>query len=678
MLPGVYSCSFVFAGDDWFNGSSDDLSFTIDKSVSDLIASLDDDYRFILLNLTSDGVGVSNKTISVVIGDDSFDVLTDDSGVYSIDISGLVPGVYSCSFVFAGDDWFNGSSDDLSFTIDKIGTELDSKNTIGDVGSVYLSSSLTSDGKGIKGQTISLDIGGKTLTNVTNDEGIAIFDLSNLDAGYYDAELTFAGNEIYKNSSIKVEVTINKLNVDLSSEFKDKKLNLTLMHDHAPVEFMNINVEIKGNGSNNLATFNAITDKDGVAIVDLNDLESGNYTAVIKVMGDKKYDAKSDKLNFTIDAEEIIPSKEIRTAADLQKLIDDAKSGDIIDLGEYEYVNVSDINITKDIVLLGNNTTISTAGDGKAVFNIAKDLDNVEITGIDFNVNNGDVIAKATAQNGTDPLSIDVPAIKISNNSISGDEKLVPESITILELDSERPVLAPNNEISIVNNTLESGIKPFEFKVSNFENDSSANIPVVGDLTSKKATVLHYEDMTTTAVNQKIEGRAGKYFEVNLTDDAGNPLSDKKVQIGFNGAIYNRTTNATGGVKLQINLGYKGTYTFAVSYLGDESYNGSFIVAKIVVNTQKTKLTTSTKTYKASAKTKTLTATLKDASGHAISGKKVSFTVNGKSYSATTNAKGVATVKVSLSTKKTYSFTAKYTGDDMYTASSASGKVTIK
>ena len=54
------------------------------------------------------------------------------------------------------------------------------------------------------------------------------------------------------------------------------------------------------------------------------------------------------------------------------------------------------------------------------------------------------------------------------------------------------------------------------------------------------------------------------------------------------------------------------------------------------------------------------------------------ITVNGKSYSAKTNSKGVATVKVSLSAKKTYSFTAKFAGDDRYAAASATGKVTIK
>ena len=137
-------------------------------------------------------------------------------------------------------------------------------------------------------------------------------------------------------------------------------------------------------------------------------------------------------------------------------------------------------------------------------------------------------------------------------------------------------------------------------------------------------------------------------------------------------------TDENGSAKLQINLKYAGTYTFAVSYLGDDNYEGSFVVAKITVKSQKGSLTVPAKSYKANAKTKSLTATFRSASGKLVKGKKVTFTVNGKTYTATTNAKGVATVKVSLNKKGSYKFTAKFTGDKTYAAISKTGKLTIK
>ena len=73
-----------------------------------------------------------------------------------------------------------------------------------------------------------------------------------------------------------------------------------------------------------------------------------------------------------------------------------------------------------------------------------------------------------------------------------------------------------------------------------------------------------------------------------------------------------------------------------------------------------------------------MTANFKTVNGNPISGKKISFTVNGKTYTASTNSKGVATVKVSLNKKGTYSFTVKFAGDDTFAAVSSKAKLTLK
>ncbi|ADC45924.1 adhesin-like protein [Methanobrevibacter ruminantium M1] len=194
---------------------------------------------------------------------------------------------------------------------------------------------------------------------------------------------------------------------------------------------------------------------------------------------------------------------------------------------------------------------------------------------------------------------------------------------------------------------------------------------------NRTETKIIYQNMTTTTVNSNVDGRIGKYFEVSLQDADGNPIANKTVFIGFNGKVYNRTTNSTGGVSLQINLGYAGKYTFAIAFLGDDDYMGSFEVALITVNKQTPKITASSKAYRPNSKAKSLVATLKSAKGNAISGKKISFTINGKTYSTTTNAKGLATLNVSLSKKGTYSCTAKYAGDGMYKATSTKFSVKI-
>ena len=204
---------------------------------------------------------------------------------------------------------------------------------------------------------------------------------------------------------------------------------------------------------------------------------------------------------------------------------------------------------------------------------------------------------------------------------------------------------------------------------------SDANTYVV---VNRISTKIIFKNMKTTAFESAIEGRVGDYFNFQLVDEYGTPLANKPIQIGFNGKVYNRTTNATGGAQLQINLKVVNLYTFAIAFLGDDNYEGSFEVALINVTAQTPKLTSANKSYKATAKTKSLTATLKSTRGKAIVGKKVTFTVNGKTYTAKTNSKGIATVNVSLNKKGTYSFTVKFAGDKTYNAVSKKGKLTIK
>ena len=202
----------------------------------------------------------------------------------------------------------------------------------------------------------------------------------------------------------------------------------------------------------------------------------------------------------------------------------------------------------------------------------------------------------------------------------------------------------------------------------------------IGDdvITDKKATVIEYEDMTTTAIDSTNEPGTGEYFKITLKDGDGKLLANKEIKFGFNGKIYNKTTDDKGIAELQINLQRADIYTFAVCFLGDDDFNSSFAVAKITVKKQTPSLTVPAKSYGANAKTKTISATFKSASGKVIAGKKITFTVNGKTYTANTNDKGVASVNVSLNKKGTYSFTAKFAGDNTYAAISKTAKLTLK
>lgn len=206
---------------------------------------------------------------------------------------------------------------------------------------------------------------------------------------------------------------------------------------------------------------------------------------------------------------------------------------------------------------------------------------------------------------------------------------------------------------------------------------SSTNIALKSTASEKIATQIQADNLTVESVSS-VDGRVGDYFKYYLRDAEGNPIVNKLIYIGFNGHTYNSITDENGCAKTQINLAKEGGYTFAVCFLGDEEYNSSFAVAKITVTKQTPKLTAKAATYKATAKTKSLSITFKSKFGNVVSGRTIKVTVNGKTYTAKTNSKGVATVKVSISKKGTYTYTASFAGDNIFKATSAKAKLVIK
>ena len=697
-VPNNYTCSITFAGDEIYEDAlksinlevklmptiinSDDITIYFNETAT-IVAYLTDLYDTPLV-----AYELSIKTIGL-----DYSNFTDSEGKVVKEITAEI-GNYSILIDYAGNDLYESCQKTVSFNVIRMPTVIsvntivyvyDEENNV----TAYLTDIYDNP---LKDKTIILKVDSDQIYELITDFKGEISQLLNLDVGNHDLTFTFNGDDEYDDYNVTVNVNVigptktviesedilsDENNVSINASFKDNETN--------PIvgEFITLSL-YKTEGGNKvfIKNYTKISDSLGQVKLDI-DLESGNYEVLISFAGSDEYARANKTIKvIVIDGKIINVSHTGNDALDIQRAIDSASPGDLINLGDYDYENVSSINITKDLTLYGDNTIISSANDGSPVFIIPPISEDgpksVNITGIEFKLDNGDVAVLATADNSTNPLEIDTAEININGNGFSIGEDVVAESVTVLKLQSERGVLAPSNNISISGNTIDAGVNSFEFEVTGVNDGSNIDIPSGPIIPERIETQILYENMTTTAVDVDTDGRVGEYFYITLKDKNGNLLANKPVQIGFNGNVYDRTTDENGSARLQINLKNAGTYTFAVSYLGDGEYNGSFIVAKIVVSKQKATLTVPNKSYKASATSKTLTATFKSASGKVVKDKKITFAVNGKSYSATTNDKGVATVKVSLNAKGTYSFTAKFAGNNMYAAITKSAKLTIK
>ena len=539
--------------------------------------------------------------------------------------------------------------------------------------------------------TVILSVNGNEETvNVT--DGKATVELKNLNDGINTISVSFNGSGKYLESEESCLIEVRITNVNLSISLDDvvvgeaSKVQLFLYDEFNNPLSLDANITV-----NDKVYPVQINEGKGSVIINPID-EVGKYTVAAAINCDGYEGNTSCEAILTVYGIGNVTVKHTGDgdALDIQRAIDSANPGDTIQLGNYIYTNVSNINITKDLAIAGNEeTVIASAGDGNPIFNLPPKSNDgpqtVSIRDIEFKLNSRDIVLKAIALNDTeDSLAIDTQAISITNNIFElVSEGDVAESIDILYLESERGILSPNNIINISANSISAGINPFEFEVTSISSGDGISIGSQNITPKRKATKIIYNDMLTTAVDMGLDGRVGEWFNFTLVDEDGTPIPNTPMEIGFNGKIYNAEnegiiTDENGTAKLQINLGSAGSNTFAISFLGNDEYDASFAVARINVTQQKGSLTVPNRSYSASAKTKAITATLKSASGKPVRNKEIIFIVAGKYYSAKTNAKGVATVNVSLNKKGTYSFTAKFANDVRYAAVNKTARLIIK
>lgn len=372
------------------------------------------------------------------------------------------------------------------------------------------------------------------------------------------------------------------------------------------------------------------------------------------------------------------PSQDGKSDANsIQKAInnDNTKAGDTLLLTDKNFTLEKSVSLNKDLTINGgkiynnNNLTdlfvIEPKSEGGPK--------NITITNVTFYVNGNENIVLANGENyGTN--YIDLANIKISNCTIlpiSADSNI--NDTVLLNIKSDRTVGQTGQSTGFV---LVSGNR-----LNGINTLKNNDYVLKDDFIIQKAdpiltTTLICPNMTITTYD-KSTNDSPSYYEVKVIDQNGNPVVNRTVKIGFNGRTYDRTSDENGTAKVKLTLAYTSIYTFAVYFIGDERYANAFDVSTVTIIKKNATITPKTVTYSVNAKSKTLSATLKDKNNKPLANKKVTFTLVGKTYTATTNSNGIASAKISLSKKGTYTFTAKFAGNNIYNSISKKGKITL-
>ena len=333
-------------------------------------------------------------------------------------------------------------------------------------------------------------------------------------------------------------------------------------------------------------------------------------------------------------------------------------------VGEENYTLYLDVingeSILKDVLKAGNYTITATY-NGDSVYNS-------NITSKEF------IIKNKQETNVTVDVPSDIKAGESFKISIPG----ATGNITV-SIDGVPTTIPLENGTATVNvGDIAPGSHIIEINYPGDENHSAINIAKSLSI-SKISTKIDLSSVSRMAVEYKA-GEMGAYYYAILKDVDGKVLAGKSCQVALDGKTYTVVTNDKGEFGIEISLAKAQTYSYAVSFLGDDNYIGLFASSKLTVNKKKTTITAKSKKFKAKTKVKKFKVTLKTVKNTYLSkGKKLTLTIKGKKYTAKTNAKGVATFKIKKLTKKgKYSAKVSFAGDDTYKASSKKIKITLK
>ena len=278
-------------------------TITTELSGNDVSGVVGEDVTFTVTLSTTTGRLISGKTISFTVNGKTYTATTDSAGQATITVSGLSAGTYSVSYKFGGDSTYSSSRGSNTITISesatsKITGSFDSSNN-------HYKLNLTSNGKPLSGQTITVTVSNGTntitYTVTTDSNGIGTLDLSNYPKGNYSITWNYPGTDTISgtNGSSKFTISSTKLSTNLTT---DSTITITYPGSGTyTVTLTDVNGKVLTNevvsvtivNGTKSTTFDYVTDSSGKVTVLLDNYGIGTYTITSKFAGDSNYYASN-------------------------------------------------------------------------------------------------------------------------------------------------------------------------------------------------------------------------------------------------------------------------------------------------------------------------------------------------------------------------------------------------
>jgi hypothetical protein len=317
--------------------------------------------------------------------------------------------------------------------------------------------------------------------------------------------------------------------------------------------------------------------------------------------------------------------------------------------------------------------------DAFPVISIQKASSGVFITNNTFEIIDNNWLIAAEQGNTAHGYPSTLGNINVTNNILRKyNDQVVTSGVTLLHILCRSGMLNPYDEIAVTGNTIPDGARALVV----WCNDWGSETGDISNIVIPKADLVQTQIDIASVNGTKITGV--------LMDISGKPIDGADLTYSINNGTAVKVSTDDKGVFI---INGESGKTVAINFAATEKFSASETVitltpeTKTVINT-----VTNTVTKTVSKKSVTLKApkaklkvkkakkikiTLKSG-GKAVAGKKVIIHVNGKAFSAKTNKKGVASIKVKINKKGTYSYVASFAGDSAYDSGLKVGKIVVK
>ena len=506
-----------------------------------------------------------------------------DDGKITKTISGLDIGYYDVEASYDGDMRFNPTTVTKTFVVRSAD---DIANNIQFDGNRTFSFSLN-NAKG----NLTVNIGTKSYSKVLVN-GKTSISVTDLTPGEYEAIVTYSGDSVYNSASRTFTVSVPKFNVTLNEQITTQNIVST------------VSVALPSDATGNL-TLSIGTKKytqkitNGKAVIIVDDIPAGNYTATLTYSGDNNYNGASKtvsinptKIPVTLDDTNVFVKSGSEPVISI-KLNSNATGKFVVNVDGEEYT----ADITDDIIItdleVGNYTgTLTYSGDrkyDKASYVISFEvlntthIDNTTNTTID-NSTTSDNSTNTTGDNST--VEKANPTLIVSASDVNVGETAIVNVKASFE----------NGKVTVNVNNMD-----YELNINSFESSLTIQNLAVGNYTvivtfagddkfnpasnSTNFNVLKVSIPVTDETITLPDSNSTSY-SVNLPADATGTLT-----VTVDGTEY--TSQLVNG-KATVNIPElsDGTHNITVAYSGDSKYEA--ITKSSIVNVNKTDITNTT------------------------------------------------------------------------------------